>query len=113
MVLWRRISSSGDPRLFAVNQVADRLSKSQQPLVPQRLFVSQGANGDKDGPQSGNLLGLLMSLLVAEKSGITAPETPELADLQTLAKDMTSEAIGTMRRGIVNGANGSSKVASK
>lgn len=98
------ISSYGDPRLFAVNQVAVRLSKSQQPLVPQRLFVSQGANGEKDGARSGNLLGLLMSLLIAEKFGITTPETPELAELHSLEKELTGEAIGTMRRGIVNGA---------
>jgi hypothetical protein len=104
MVLLRKISSYGDPRLFAVNQVADRLSKSQQPLVPERLFVAQGANGDKDGAQPGNLLGLLMSLLLAEKSGITAPEVPELAELHSLEKELTGEAIGTMRRGIVNGS---------
>ncbi len=103
MVLLRKIGSYGDPRLYAVNQVAERLSKSQQPLVPQRLFVAQGTNGDKDGAQQGNLLGLLMSLLVAEKSGITAPETPELDDLQSFEKELTTEAIGTMRRGIASG----------
>jgi hypothetical protein len=35
MVLLRKISSYGDPRLFAVNQVAERLSQGQQSLVPQ------------------------------------------------------------------------------
>jgi uncharacterized membrane protein YqiK len=113
LVLLRKISSYGDPRLFAVNQVAERLSRSQQPLVPQRLFVASGANGDGESPQSGNLLGLLMSLLVAEKSGITTPDVPELTELQSLATEMTGEAIGAMRRGIVNGANGSTKVTSK
>ena len=35
--------------------------------------------------------------------------------MHSLEKELTGEAIGTMRRGIVNGANGngSSKVASK
>jgi uncharacterized membrane protein YqiK len=113
LVLLRKISSYGDPRLFAVNQVAERLSKSQQPLVPQRLFVAGSTSTDGEGPQSGNLLGLLMSLLVAEKSGITTPDVPELTELQSLATDMTSEAMTAMRRGILNGANGTSQPVAK
>jgi uncharacterized membrane protein YqiK len=61
-VLQKKVQSFGDSRLYAVSVVADALSRSQQPLVPETVL------GDGGG-QSG-LLGTLMSLLVAEKMGI-------------------------------------------
>ena len=87
-MLLRKIDSFGDPRLYAVNEVADRLAHSQQPLVPQRLFV---AGGDDKNPQANGLLGVLLGLLVAEKSGFQTPESPELAGLQSLADEMTGQ----------------------
>ena len=55
-VLARKINSFGDPRLFAVNEVADRLAHSEQPLVPQRLFITHGG-GDQPNPQGGRPAG--------------------------------------------------------
>jgi len=43
-VLLRKIGSFGDPRLYALTLAAEHLSKSEQPLVPERMFVA-GTNG--------------------------------------------------------------------
>ena len=45
IVLMRKISSFGDPRLYAMQEVARQFAASAQPLVPERLFVAQGTNG--------------------------------------------------------------------
>jgi hypothetical protein len=63
----RKIAAFGDPRLYALAQVAQRLSESKQPLVPERLLMTGGA----DGKSGANLIGTLLSLLVAEKSGLS------------------------------------------
>jgi uncharacterized membrane protein YqiK len=63
----RKIASFGDPRLYALAQVAWRLSESKQPLVPERLLMAGGA----DGKSGSGLVGTLLSLLVAEKSGLS------------------------------------------
>src|SRR5262249_3433578 len=65
-VLMRKISSFGDPRLYALSVVAEHLAQSKQPLVPERVFVSGGGT---ETNQAGGTLGLLFNLLVAEKSG--------------------------------------------
>jgi hypothetical protein len=101
-VLARKISSFGDPRLFAVSEVADRLAHSQQPLVPQRLFIT-GAGDDKN-PQASGLLGTLVSLLVAEKSGFQLPERAEPEALRSLVDRMSSDAVENMRTGLANGS---------
>lgn len=63
----RKIASFGDPRLYALAQVAQKLSESKQPLVPERLLIAGGA----DGKSGQNLVGTLLSLMVAEKSGLS------------------------------------------
>ena len=65
----------GDPRLFALNLLGEQLSRSAQPLVPERLFMlgsrSVGnATKPAAGHESNGLLPALLSLLVSEKSGI-------------------------------------------
>src|SRR5262245_59032648 len=68
-VLMRKIASFGDPRLYALSVVADQLAHSSQPLVPERVFMAGGA-GKEDGSGGANgMLGMLISLLVGEKSG--------------------------------------------
>src|SRR5205814_10045959 len=70
-VLMQKIGSFGDPRLYALALVAEHLSKSQQPLVPQHMFVSgggTGSGGDSNAAPTGQgLLGTLISLLGAAK----------------------------------------------
>jgi len=96
-VLLRKIGSFGDPRLYALSVVAEHLSKSQQPLVPERLFVAGGAGTNGDGQASTNgMVGLLFSLLVAEKSGFKlADDDPDLKALRDYADKMTQEAMTT------------------
>src|SRR5205823_13855300 len=64
-VLLRKIGSFGDPRLYALTLAAEHLEKSEQQLVPERMFVA-GANGNGDGHGSkGNgMLGMLINPLV-------------------------------------------------
>ena len=97
-VLLRKISSFGDPRFYALAQVAEHLSKSSQPLVPERMFVA-GGNGEagKDGASHG-MLGLLINLLVAEKSGFQMSDGEGLATLREYADRMTKETLTSMQQ---------------
>ena len=96
-VLLRKIGSFGDPRLYALSVVAEHLSKSQQPLVPERMFVAGGTGTNGDGQSNANgMMGLLFSLLVAEKSGFKlADDDPDLKALREYADKMTQEAMTT------------------
>ncbi len=69
-VLQKKVDSFGDPRLYALSIVADALAHSEQPLVPATMLSAGG-----DGQQSG-MLGMLMSLLVAEKMGVNVVNRP-------------------------------------
>ena len=89
-VLLRKISSFGDPRLYALSVVAEHLSHSAQPLVPDRLFVA-GANGDGKAT-SGGMMGMLIDLLVAEKSGFQPASSDDTQGLKDLADRMTAQA---------------------
>ena len=91
----KKISSYGDPRLYALAEVAARLSASAQPLVPERLFVA-GADGKDQAGQG--MFGLLVSLLVAEKSGLGGA-LPDAADpLRDLADSMSREVMAGLAR---------------
>jgi uncharacterized membrane protein YqiK len=59
-VLQQKVSSFGDPKLYAMSIIADALSHSQQPLVPTTMISS--GNSDNNG-----MLQTLMSLMVKEK----------------------------------------------
>jgi uncharacterized membrane protein YqiK len=98
-VLLRKIQSYSDPRLFALAMVAERLAESKQPLVPERVFMSGGTgNGSADstglgGGASQGVFGLLLNLLVAEKSGFSPTDENVNASLQEFADRMTREAL--------------------
>src|SRR5262249_13055257 len=102
-VLMQKIGSFGGPRLYALALVAEHLSKSSQPLVPERVFMAGGAgggngeNGHAANPAQG-LLGTLISLLVAEKSGFQLSETGGLGSLKEFADRMTEEAMASMKQ---------------
>ncbi|MFO0937275.1 MAG: SPFH domain-containing protein [Gemmataceae bacterium] len=87
-VLMRKVASYGDPKLFALSVIAEKLSNSAQPLVPERLFVS-GDSSKEAGP-----LAVLMNLLVAEKSGF-AP-TGEMNELRGECDALAKEATATL-----------------
>ena len=84
-VFLQKIKAYGDARLFALNHLSTEFSKSAQPLVPERVFITGGKDGE------GNALGLLstlLGLLVSEKSGIKIAEgNPELAELEKVVAD--------------------------
>jgi uncharacterized membrane protein YqiK len=100
-VLLRKIGSFGDPRLYALQLVAENLAHSSQPLVPERVFMagSHGENGQGPAASQG-LLGLLISLLVAEKSGFQVSDTGGMAGLQEFADRMTREAMESMKQSV-------------
>jgi uncharacterized membrane protein YqiK len=98
-VLLRKIGSYGDPRLYALALVAEHLSHSTQPLVPERVFT---AGGNGEGHPAGGaqgMLGLLLNLLVAEKSGFQLSESGDLASLKEMADRMAREAMENMSQG--------------
>jgi uncharacterized membrane protein YqiK len=66
LVLQKKIGSYADPRLYALSVVADHLARSQQPLVPSQMFVT---GGDGSGAGQGSILGMLLTILTAEKLG--------------------------------------------
>jgi predicted Zn finger-like uncharacterized protein len=95
-VLLRKISSYGDPRLYALALVAEHLSHSSQPLVPERVF-SAGANGEAG--QGTGLLGVLINLLVAEKSGFQAAgDGADAGTLKEFADRMAREAMASIEK---------------
>ncbi|MBS0204622.1 MAG: hypothetical protein JSS49_17090 [Planctomycetes bacterium] len=92
-VLQRKIASYGDPRLFALTFASRELAQSAQPLVPERLFTTS-CGSETAEPMGQGLLGTLLSLLVAEKSGfspLAGTDQPELNELtEQLARDSVS-----------------------
>lgn len=101
-VLLRKIGSFGDPRLYALSIVSEQMAKSSQPLVPERIFVA-GGNGNSseaNGATAGTgMLGLLFSLLVAEKSGFKmAEDDPDLKSLREFTDRMSKEALASVEK---------------
>jgi uncharacterized membrane protein YqiK len=105
-VLLRKIGSFGDPRLYALQLVAEHLAQSTQPLVPERVFTA-GGNGESNGnghASGQGMLGLLINLLVAEKSGFQIAEGANgAAGLQEFAERMSREAMASMEQAAANG----------
>ncbi|HTJ19549.1 MAG TPA: SPFH domain-containing protein, partial [Steroidobacteraceae bacterium] len=111
-VLMRKIGSYGDPRLYALALVAEYLSHSSQPLVPERVFMAgaNGENGHAAGANTG-MLGMLINLLVAEKSGFQMADQSAMSSLQEFSEKMTREAMESMQQAaLAQNANGVSAV---
>jgi uncharacterized membrane protein YqiK len=97
-VLLRKIQSYSDPRLYALAMVAAQLAESKQPLVPERVFMTGGNGGsgssDSNGLDAGQgVFGLLLNLLIAEKSGFSPADPEGAASLQEFAEKLTREAL--------------------
>jgi uncharacterized membrane protein YqiK len=110
-VLLRKIQSYSDPRLYALSSVAAGLSKCTQPLVPERVFISGGAGttgvpGDGQtgtGSLAGNgVFGLLLNMLVAEKSGFQLVEQPGGSDLHDFTEKVAKEAIEAIQQALAS-----------
>lgn len=65
-VLAKKVAAFSDPHLFAATMVAEHLSRSTQPLVPNQIFTNGGAT---HAPGATGMFSLLTTLLAAEKSG--------------------------------------------
>ena len=74
-VTLQKVGAYRDPRLYALNVFAEQFSKSVQPLVPNRLFISGAGGKGGDGQVGGNVLETLLNLLLSEKSGINVQES--------------------------------------
>src|SRR5262249_29306425 len=96
-VLLRKIGSFGDPRLYALQLVSEQLSHASQPLVPERVFLS-GHTGDGTGTPTSGMLGTLIQLLVAEKSGFQPAEATGIDSLREFTERMTREAMESMQQ---------------
>ena len=98
-VQMRKVASYGDPRLYALAVVAEHLSRSVQPLVPERVFSGGGGTA---GDGSTGLLNTLMAMLVAEKSGFQlTPGTGgngDMADLKDLVDNASREMVESVQR---------------
>ena len=77
-VTLQKVGAYRDPRLYALNVFADQFSKSIQPLVPSRLFISNSHGAGKPGEVqgAGSVLETLLSLILSEKAGINVSENP-------------------------------------
>ena len=75
-VTFQKVGAFRDPRLYALNVFADQFSKSVQPLVPSRLFISNagGKPGEAQPQGGGSVLETLLSLILSEKAGINLQE---------------------------------------
>jgi uncharacterized membrane protein YqiK len=107
-VFLQKIRAYGDPRLFALNLAAEQFAKSNQPLVPERLFMVGAGHSNSNGNGNGNgnghggnlevapsgVLGQLLALLLSEKAGINIADSGQaagVAELETLARELTKK----------------------
>ncbi len=81
-VFLQKIKAYGDPRLFALRDLAERFANSKQPLVPERVFINGG-----DGEGQTSVLQTLLGMLVAEKAGLQITEPAHVEGLEKIAKE--------------------------
>jgi uncharacterized membrane protein YqiK len=74
-VTLQKVGAYRDPRLYALNVFADQFSKSVQPLVPSRLFISNTGGKAGEGQGGGSVLETLLTLILSEKAGINIQES--------------------------------------
>ena len=63
-VCQQKVDALGDPRLYALAQITDKLAASQQPLVPERLVV-MGGQGEAGGSTQGSVFNAVLQALTA------------------------------------------------
>ena len=109
-VLVQKIQSFSDPRLYALSIVAQNLAKCTQPLVPERVFIAGGAGGSGTGGENmltgggavagSGVMGMLLSLLVAEKSGFPMAEHAAESQLSAFTEQMTRQAMESIQQAV-------------
>lgn len=94
-VLARKASAYGDPRLFVLSQASATLANSQQPLVPERVFVS-GSSGGGESQATQGVWGALIELLVANQAGLPLSEPLDSPELRQTIQRLTQEAADSL-----------------
>ncbi len=109
-VLMRKIASFGDPRLYALSIVTEQLTHSSQPLVPERVFMSAASGDGTAGSASASgMLGLLINLLVAEKSGFQPVDAGDASGFKEISERLTRDALESLRQASQTPPNGPAK----
>jgi len=88
-VTMQKVGAYRDPRLYALNVFADQFSKSVQPLVPSRLFISNTGDKTGEGQAGGSVLETLLSLVLSEKAGINVNENASSKPLEEFIRQFT------------------------
>jgi uncharacterized membrane protein YqiK len=98
-VTLQKVGAYRDPRLYALNVFADQFSKSVQPLVPSRLFISNGGgrSGEDSGAGGGSVLETLLTLILSEKAGVnTREDTASSKPLEDFIRQFASHGNGDL-----------------
>ena len=97
-VLARRIASYGDPRLYALAIATKELAQSAQPLVPERVFVAgeHGGGSQQQTPTGQGMLGVLLQMMLAERSGIQTPDPVDHSRFKSLSDRMAADAMNSL-----------------
>jgi uncharacterized membrane protein YqiK len=78
----QKVEAFTDPRLYAINLVAQQLAHSEQPLVPERV-VLLGGQGEKNGAEVGLFQAILQVLTTWQE--VKDPEPPKPTPIDKLA----------------------------
>ena len=91
----QKVSAFRDPRLYALNVFADQFSRSAQPLVPSRLFISNAGGTPGEGQAGGSVLETLLNLVLSEKAGINLQEnTSSSKPMEDFIRQFTDRSTG-------------------
>ena len=93
----KQVLAYGDPCLYAMVMSAQAMAHSQQPLVPERIFVTGGTDADgKGGALNSNPLQTLLTLLLANQTTFAAPGVDEGSPMAA----MSDKVVGDLLNGI-------------
>ena len=85
------------------------MTDSKQPLVPERVFLSGGSGETNGSAGMSGLIGMLLNLLVAEKSGFQPVDAGEIGGLNEISERLTRDALESLRQASLATANGPPK----
>ena len=92
--LQQKVRSYGDPRLYALVMASESIRQSNQPLVPQKMFITGGGGDSKQG--SGNVLNTILELLLAENTTFANDIPEENTAMADMAKTMVNKAVAVL-----------------